>query len=80
MTIAYVKTPEAAKSIGVSYHRLINLVRFGKISPPARDSSGDFLWTPDDLQRAREAFEARRREPVGGRDIAPREAIVKSPG
>jgi hypothetical protein len=55
------KTPVAAKELGVSYHQLIGLVRFGKLDPPpGRDSSGDYLWTDADLTRAREAFAGAR--------------------
>lgn len=50
----FLKTPKAAEALGVSYHRVINLVRFKKIDPlPQRDSSGDLLWTDADLDRAR---------------------------
>jgi hypothetical protein len=55
------KTPIAARELGVSYHRLINLVRFAKIEPPLRDTSGDYLWSDDDLSRARAALTAMRR-------------------
>jgi hypothetical protein len=55
------KTPVAARTLGVSYHQLISLIRFGKIQPPERDSSGDYLWADSDLERAREAFAARSR-------------------
>jgi hypothetical protein len=54
------KTPVAAVELGVSYHRLINLVRFRKIPAPARDSSGDFLWSDVDLAHARQALAALR--------------------
>jgi hypothetical protein len=55
------KTPVAAKQLGVSYHQLIGLLRFGKIDPPDRDSSGDYLWSQADLDRAREALAKLRR-------------------
>jgi hypothetical protein len=55
------KTPVAARHLGVTYHRLIGLIRFSKIDPPQRDSSGDYVWSPADLKRAREALAARRR-------------------
>jgi hypothetical protein len=54
----FMKTKGAAAYLGVSYWRLINLVRFGKIAPPAKDASGDFLWLEGDLERARKAFAA----------------------
>jgi hypothetical protein len=50
------KTPVAARELGTTYHRLIGLIRFGKITPPQRDSSGDYLWDDADLARAREAL------------------------
>jgi hypothetical protein len=56
-----VKTPVAARELGVSYHRLIGLIRFEKIAPPGRDSSGDYAWGAEDLERARRALDAGRR-------------------
>jgi hypothetical protein len=52
----FLKTPAAADKLGVSYHRLIGLLRFRKIEPPARDSSGDFVWSDADLERVRKAL------------------------
>ncbi len=56
----YRKTPAAARELGTTYHRLINLIRFDKITSPERDSSGDFLWSDADLDRARQALAAAR--------------------
>jgi hypothetical protein len=68
------KTPVAARELGVSYHQLIGLVRFGKLDPPpGRDSSGDYLWTDGDMARAREAFAG-----VGRRKGAPACAAVSA--
>jgi hypothetical protein len=53
------KTPVAARELKVSYNTLINLIRFDKITPPDRDSSGDYAWSDEDLQRAREALASR---------------------
>jgi hypothetical protein len=59
----FLKTPEAARTLGVSYHRLIGLLRFRRISPlPGKDSSGDYLWTKADLERARQALQQRHTE------------------
>jgi hypothetical protein len=55
------KTPAAADELGWTYHQLISLIRFRHMDPPARDSSGDYVWTDDDLRRAREARHARQR-------------------
>jgi hypothetical protein len=58
------KTPAAAKELRISYVFLISLLRYGKLEPPAKDSSGDYVWTDSDLARARKAIEAspRKRE------------------
>jgi len=46
----------AARELGKTYHQLIGLIRFNKIDPPARDSSGDYVWTDADMERARRAL------------------------
>jgi hypothetical protein len=51
------KTAIAHRELGVSYHQLINLIRFNKITPPERDTSGHFVWTDRDLERARRALQ-----------------------
>jgi hypothetical protein len=50
------KTPIAAKQLGVPVHRLATLIRFEKITPPSKDSSGDYVWTAEDIERARAAM------------------------
>jgi hypothetical protein len=66
MTTKFWKTPGAADELGVSYSRLINLIRFRRMDPPAKDSSNDYVWTEQDLERARQALAAgrRKRKPV----------------
>jgi hypothetical protein len=54
------KSPLAARELGITYHQLIGLLRFGKIDPPPRDSSGDYLWFPEDLRHARRALARER--------------------
>jgi hypothetical protein len=56
----YRKTPVAARELGVPYYVLTGLLRYGKIDPPGRDSSGDFLWTDADIERARQILADRR--------------------
>jgi hypothetical protein len=57
MTIP-LKTPAAVRVLRTTYHRLMGLIRFAKIDPlPARDSSGHYVWGPDDLERARQALQ-----------------------
>lgn len=50
------KSPTAAIELGISYHQLINLLRYRKITPPQKDTSGDYLWSDDDLAAARLAL------------------------
>jgi hypothetical protein len=53
----HLKTPAAARALSTTYHRLMGLIRFAKLDPPpARDSSGHYVWSPKDLQRARQAL------------------------
>ncbi len=47
------KSPLAAKELGISYHRLMSLLRYDKLPRPQKDSSGDYVWTEDDLTAAR---------------------------
>ncbi len=54
--MATVKTPFAARRLRVTYHRIVGLIRFGKIQPPEKDSSGDYVWTEKDLRAAAEAL------------------------
>jgi hypothetical protein len=56
----FVKTPVAAKQLNIPYSRLISLLRHGKIAAPAKDSSGDYVWTEADLAAARDALQQGR--------------------
>jgi hypothetical protein len=58
------KTPVAARELGVTYHTLIGLLRFDKMQPPPRDSSGDYLWGDQDLENARQALAKLRHRKV----------------
>jgi hypothetical protein len=58
--VTYLKTPAAAQAIPTTYLRLINLIRYGKIPAPPKDSSGDYIWSSEDLERARQALKAGR--------------------
>jgi hypothetical protein len=51
--MGYVKTSVAAKRIGCSYYQLTYLLRTGRIEV-AKDSSGDFIWSDFDLQKAKD--------------------------
>jgi hypothetical protein len=54
--VNYRKTPVAVRELGTTYHKLIGLIRFSKIEPPPRDTSGDYLWDDAALERARQAL------------------------
>jgi hypothetical protein len=56
-----VKTPIAARRLKVPYSRLVSLLRYGKVAPPRKDSSGDYVWTEDDLAAARRVLDSGRR-------------------
>lgn len=68
---APVKTQVAADRLGVAYHRLYGLGRYGVISwPEGRDSSGHLLWTEADLAAARRAIDALDARRKGGAEPA----------
>jgi predicted site-specific integrase-resolvase len=58
------KSRAVAERLGVPYYVLFNLLRNGRLSPPSKDSSGDYVWTEEDVERARAALLARRRPPA----------------
>jgi hypothetical protein len=60
------KSPAAAKELGISYYRLIGLLRSEKVKPPRKDSSGDYLWSDQDLAAARVALSVDRRRKTPG--------------
>jgi hypothetical protein len=53
--VPYLKTLQAAKKLGVAYWQLVYLIKAGRVSP-ARDGSGHYCWSSQDLQAAREAL------------------------
>lgn len=55
------KSTKAAEELGITYYRLIGLLRSGKLTPPPKDSSGDYLWSDADLHKARRALRTDRR-------------------
>jgi hypothetical protein len=63
------KTSEVVTLLKVPYYRIDYLLRAGRVSRPARDGSGDFVWSEQDVDRLRRelaALTSRRR---------PREAV-----
>jgi DNA-binding transcriptional MerR regulator len=59
--MGFKKTSAAASALQVPYYTLMALLRYGRITPPQKDSSGDYVWTDDDLERARIALANRGR-------------------
>jgi hypothetical protein len=57
-----VKTTVAAKQLNRPYWALFALIRDGLIDPPEKDSSGHYLWSPQDLDAARAALAQRRKK------------------
>jgi hypothetical protein len=53
------KTRQVAIELEIPYHRLPDLIRSGAMAPPAKDFSGDYVWSPEDVERAREIIRAR---------------------
>jgi hypothetical protein len=56
------KTPIVAELLGVGYYRLISLMRSKHLAPPAKDTSGDYVWTDSDIERARRALDREGRD------------------
>jgi hypothetical protein len=50
------KTPQVAVQLNATYWRIIGLIRGRKIKAPFKDDSGDFWWTPADIERAKKAL------------------------
>ena len=61
MSLGNLKTPAAARALKVPYTALVSLIRYGKISAPAKDTSGDYVWTAADIEAARRVLAARPR-------------------
>jgi hypothetical protein len=53
MPATHLKTPAAALTLGVPYTQLMSLVRYRKVQPPAKDSSGHYIWSEEDLEAVR---------------------------
>jgi hypothetical protein len=59
------KTRQVLEELQSNYHRLMSAIRGGKIRAPAmRDVSGNFWWTPEEIQAARQALSIDRRRKV----------------
>jgi hypothetical protein len=63
--LTYCKTPVACRILGVPYDTVMNAIRRGRLEPPQKDSSNDYIWTQEDIDRAREFLKSRKRRRQG---------------
>jgi hypothetical protein len=59
--ITYAKSAAVARLLNCPYGKLFYLIRTDRLQAPEKDSSGDYVWTPDDIARARAALAAPRK-------------------
>jgi hypothetical protein len=52
----FLKTPQLCKHLKVGYWRIMSMIRSGKLPEPAKDTSGHYVWGPDDVEAARQAL------------------------
>jgi hypothetical protein len=62
------KSRAVADQLGISYYNLFELIRSKHLVPPEKDSSGDYVWTTVDVERARQAIQARQKRRCGERN------------
>jgi predicted DNA-binding transcriptional regulator AlpA len=55
------RTIEVADLLGVQDAWLYSLLRTRRLPLPAKDAAGDFDWSKEDIENARQAFAKRRR-------------------
>ena len=67
------KTIEVVRKLEVPYWRIIELIRNLKLPPPTKDVSGEYLWSAEDVARARAAL---ANPPRRGRP--PRKAVARA--
>ncbi len=48
----YLSTRQVAKLLGISVSLLTKAVWCGRVDPPQKSPSGNFLWTLTDIERA----------------------------
>jgi DNA-binding transcriptional MerR regulator len=53
-----------ARQLRVRYPTLFALIRDGDLPAPAKDSTGRYVWSAEDVERARRILEARRVTPL----------------
>jgi hypothetical protein len=62
------KTPAIADTLGIPYWRVNQLIRSREFRPPMKDSSGDYVWLPEDVERLKKA--------LAGHSYKPRRLVV----
>jgi hypothetical protein len=55
------RTNDVSILLDVLPGHLHSLIRSRRMPPPLRDSAGDFWWSEEDIQRARDALKIDRR-------------------
>jgi hypothetical protein len=58
--MSHLTTREVAKAIGAPLWELGEILRCGRLRPPHKNGSGDFVWYAADLDRARKALAEHR--------------------
>jgi hypothetical protein len=53
------KTPAITDALGIPYWRVNQLIRSREFTPPMKDSSGDYVWLPEDVERLKKVLAAR---------------------
>jgi hypothetical protein len=56
-----IRSSDILDRFGISYTALTYLLRNRHISTPARDSSGTFVWTDENVEEVRQALAKRRK-------------------
>jgi hypothetical protein len=57
-------TMEVVALLGVKHYLVRDALRTGKLAPPPKNSSGDFLWGSEHIAAPRKALASRRRKAV----------------
>jgi hypothetical protein len=50
------KTCELVRALGIRYTTITSLLRYGRLQPPPKDGSGDYVWAAADVDRLRLAL------------------------
>ena len=61
------KSREVCSQEGLTYPQLMTVVRSGRFRAPAKDISGDFQWSEEDVARLREYLASRKRKAVAAK-------------